>query len=437
MKIVKIQIYEWLLYLILWMQILLFPVLNAVTSTSTGYVLQWSDVWPKWMSILPFIVLFLVHNIILVPKLLFKHHMSGYILSVIASLLIFFAYQQYKWKATWNTDRIEMQQPAPDGRQKPNGNERPQPADRNGMRPPEGEQPTERNNMQPQSGEQPPMGGEEMQPSDHNAMRLKAERPDFGEPQFGPAHSGRLLPRNHRPPQHGGLPQPSVMDTFVAMLMLGFNLAIVFMFRYQREKNRTRELENSHLQHELEYLKAQINPHFFMNMLNNIHGMVEVDPQMAQDMILQLSKLMRYVLYDGANARTPLSKEVAFIANYVSLMRQRYSDKKVQINLRLPEQPDEHILIPPMLFVVFIENAFKHGISYRKPSFVDIELTLSEHEFRFRCKNSNARQQEGIQGGVGLENVRKRLSLLYGSDYSLKIEDKPDTYCVTLTIPRT
>ena len=220
--------------------------------------------------------------------------------------------------------------------------------------------------------------------------------------------------------------------------MLGFDLAITLFVRYQEEQEKARRLEAAHLRNELEHLKAQVNPHFFMNMLNNIHGMVEMDPARAQVMIMELSKLMRYVLYEGAKPRTLLSKEAEFIASYVELMRKRYSSRKVRISLELPEGNREHVFLPPLLFISVIENAFKHGISYQNLSFVEIRLCLEKDTLRLDCVNSVHRRppMDGRTGGVGLANLRQRLQLLYGDGFTLNITEKDGkTYHVNLIIP--
>lgn len=154
-----------------------------------------------------------------------------------------------------------------------------------------------------------------------------SERPD--------SVSVRFVPKKPHP---GPFELPGVwaIDVVIAILMLGFDLGIVLLSRYQQEQERERQLEALHLQHELEYLKAQISPHFFMNMLNNIHGMVELNPVQAQAMIMELSKLMRYVLYEGSRPYTTLLKETEFITSYVELMRERYSSKKYVSSCMFP-----------------------------------------------------------------------------------------------------
>lgn len=156
------------------------------------------------------------------------------------------------------------------------------------------------------------------------------------------------------------------LNCLLGFLMLGFNLAIVLLFKYQREQENQKVLDSIRLQEEVRYLKAQINPHFFMNMLNNIHAMVEVDRDKAQEMILELSKLMRYVLYEGEESLTTFANEVRFISSYVALMRQRY--------------PSDKVKLPPLLFIAFVENAFKHGISYRRMSHIRIPVSDSNKD---------------------------------------------------------
>ena len=146
---------------------------------------------------------------------------------------------------------------------------------------------------------------------------------------------------------------------------------------------------------------------------------------------------MRYVLYEGNNKLTSLSREVQFLHNYVRLMSMRYSDN-VRISLDVPEiLPDS--LLPPLLLVIFVENAFKHGISYRNKSFVEISLKPQADRLLFNCRNSRQQkpQDENMKGGVGLSNVRRRLDLLFPGNYTLDIKEQEDTYTVYLDIPLT
>lgn len=233
------------------------------------------------------------------------------------------------------------------------------------------------------------------------------------------------------------MPMPLLLNVLLAFLMLGFNLAIVLLFKYQREQEHRKMLDSMRMQEELKYLKAQLNPHFFMNMLNNIHATVEVDQTKAQDMILELSKLMRYVLYDGENEMTTFADEARFISSYVALMRQRYPADKVAVELNIPAYPSDRIKLPPLLFITFVENAFKHGVSYRRKSTIKISLSASDGGIRFFCRNTKPEKiaDDSRKGGVGLENVRRRLALIYGDKAVLRIENGSDYYTVNLTIP--
>ena len=224
-----------------------------------------------------------------------------------------------------------------------------------------------------------------------------------------------------------------VMPLLALMLMLGLNLGIKSFFKSRQEAKKMEALQRAHLEQQLEYLKYQVNPHFFMNTLNNIHALVDIDPEQAKTTILELSKLMRYVLYEGAKDRVPLLREVGFLQNYVTLMRLRYTER-VKIDMTIdPDLPDRKV--PPMILITFVENAFKHGVSYRNASFIDIRLHHSEGRLYFDCINSRQDNEQTEHGGVGLRNVRERLQLLFGEDYTLQTEESADRYEVHLDFP--
>jgi LytS/YehU family sensor histidine kinase len=170
-----------------------------------------------------------------------------------------------------------------------------------------------------------------------------------------------------------------------------------------------------------------------MNTLNNIHALVDIDAEKAKSTILELSKMMRFILYEGDKKGVPLTREFDFIRNYVTLMRLRFTDK-VRITVDLPAQvPDKQI--PPLMLITFIENAFKHGISYQHESFIDVKASIEDDQLHFSCRNSKAEKPNEEKGGVGLANVKQRLKLLYDNHYALKIQDSPDIYSVQLSIP--
>lgn len=234
-----------------------------------------------------------------------------------------------------------------------------------------------------------------------------------------------------------GIHRITVMDTFIVVLLLGCSLAIKLMLRRYEDMHRMEQMERERLRQELAQLKAQVSPHFFMNSLNNIHGMIETDPAQAQEMILQLSGMMRYVLYEGGQTMIPLTREIDFLCNYLALMRVRYSEERVAIGYAFPDRADAaSVCIPPLLFIIFVENAFKHGVDYRKRSFVDVEMSMGRGNVTLRCTNSmRSAEERDTPGGVGLTNLRKRLDILYGDRYTMQTSEKDNQYSVTLTIP--
>lgn len=256
------------------------------------------------------------------------------------------------------------------------------------------------------------------------------KRPEFmdessGSPEFRP--KGR--PRQDKMPVGA-----SVSKIVIALLMLGINLGSKYYSNSSMEKKRLDELEKENLRYRLEYLRYQINPHFFMNTLNNIHALVDVSPEKAKDSIVELSRLMRHVLYDSNDPVVGLSKEIEFLRHYLYLMRLRYTDG-VRIENTFPDD-DCGAQVPPLLMATITENAFKHGVSYKSDCYVRLSVAVESGKVIFRCANSTRTENEGRQeGGVGLDNIRKRLSLLYGEDYVLHIEKSASGYEVLMILP--
>ena len=152
--------------------------------------------------------------------------------------------------------------------------------------------------------------------------------------------------------------------------------------------------------------------------------------------MIELSKMMRYVLYDSGRESISLEKDIQFIRNYIELMRIRYTDA-IDIRLDAPGSLPGRISIPPLLLIVFVENAFKHGVSYNRHSFIHIQVGYADRRVSATIVNSrHPVSGDGSSAGIGLENVRKRLELIYGDDFSLRIDDSlPTVYSVKLEIP--
>ncbi len=220
-----------------------------------------------------------------------------------------------------------------------------------------------------------------------------------------------------------------------AFLVTGFAVGLRSVEQSIKKEREIKELEKEKLNSELALLKNQVSPHFFFNTLNNIYSLIEINKKDAQGAVLSLSKMMRYMLYESEQGNTKLSRELEFMKVYIDLMKLRINDK-VRLTIEFPEEYDD-IDIPPLLFIPFIENAFKHGVSYQNDSFIRIKLTREGDVIRFTTANSLSGGNNGSSqsnSGIGLENVRKRLALLYPGKHDLGITNDGSVYSVELKI---
>lgn len=385
--------------IILWIPILLVPLAYFCVSffVGNGDGTTASRLKDFLGFIWPFVAIFAIHDLLLVRHLYMKGRVRAYVAALVV-LLAVYSLGAYLRLGDEQPPRKPQPQLGMDG--VPN--------------------PPFVNGELPHASNPPSFLEKETIRSEH--------KPTFGE-------DGGKMPGR----KGSGSPNPMAVDIIIALLLIGSDLSACIFLKYAHERERNEQLEKRRLQNELQYLKAQLDPHFFMNTLNNIHAMIELDPTKAQGMVMELSGLMRYVLYEGSRQYTSLGTEINFIVNYVELMRKRYSSKKVGIKLDLPSDDVSGIRLPPLLFIVVIENAFKHGISYRGQSDLVIGIdVLDDHRLRFVCSNPVWPKANGIAdmyGGIGLENLRKRLALLYGTNYVLDISETEKTYTVKMIIP--
>lgn len=220
-----------------------------------------------------------------------------------------------------------------------------------------------------------------------------------------------------------------------AVFFTFFSLGLKVLERHDKVEKKHKELEKEKLNSELALLKNQISPHFFFNTLNNIYSLIAINTQDSQEAVLKLSRLMRYLLYESEQGKTQLSNEIEFMNNYIDLMRLRMSDK-ISLSVVFPEQYED-IAVPPLLFIPFIENAFKHGITYRDKSYIKISMKLENKVILFQCSNSIGKKtgnEEDQYNGIGLENVTKRLKLLFPDKHVLKIDKTDHDFHVFLEI---
>ncbi len=348
---------ELVIYGILWgLVFLLVPAVIILQGLSNDPSFQVKELFRIWLRILPFFLLFFVHDLFVAPLLLEKRKAGLYAVAVAVLLIVFGGY-------IWNSRPV----------------------------PPE--------------------------------LPLSLERPDEG--RKSPPPGGERRPSGRMPLT------PELMRFMLGLLMLGVNLGVKFFLKAQRSERMMQQMKAENLEHQLETLRYQINPHFFMNTLNNIHALVDLDPEKARESILELSKMMRYILYEGNRPTIPLAQEADFLRHYVSLMRIRYPGE-IRIDLSLPADCGE-AEVPPLVFASSVENAFKHGISYEAESFVSIEVSCEDGRVVFRC--SNSRHGAATGGGIGVHNVRKRLELLYDEDFTYTVEATESRYDIRMNLP--
>lgn len=378
---------EHTIYTAIWAMLYASPVINIYTRMAGNprITFSWTEILHAWEYTSTWLVMFAIHNFLLLPLLLRKRKTGTYLCLSFLILLtgMFITYlnrpmhkNQYKTRmeAEWKADSLAYERVA--------------------------------------------------------AVRL-------GDGRYcSPQNPMRRKPLDFQPIDPLPMLGPGELVAFFGgLLLMGMNLGVKLYFMSQRDRERQKIIDQRNLEQQMEYLKYQVNPHFFMNTLNNIHALVDIDPERAKTTIVELSKMMRHILYEGSKKLIPLTREVEFLNLYVQLMRLRYTSK-VHINVDVPPQLPE-LKLPPLMLIIFVENAFKHGISYREESFIDIKLRVENKRLLFSCCNSKPTQVQRTneKGGMGLQNVRQRLELLYDDDYTLDINDGEKTYEVKLDIP--
>ena len=227
-------------------------------------------------------------------------------------------------------------------------------------------------------------------------------------------------------------------QSMTSLLLSGFAIGLGVMEKLKQNEKKQKELEKEKLNSELAFLKNQVSPHFFFNTLNNIYSLIGIDGPTAQDSVLKLSKLMRYLLYESEHGETLMSHEIEFMNNYIDLMKLRLSPR-VELLIDFPKEFTD-FTVPPLLFVSFVENAFKHGVSHRERSFIHLRMTIDNDKIKFVSENSigKSSQPGDMQhSGIGLENVKKRLHLLFPDKHKLTIEQNETIFHIELTINKT
>lgn len=224
-------------------------------------------------------------------------------------------------------------------------------------------------------------------------------------------------------------------DEFIVFSLLFFTAMAIWMIRWVIIQVKfILRLKKEKTQAELMHLKSQVNPHFFFNTLNNLYGLVEQDTAKAQQLILKLSDMMRYSIYEGQNDWVTLSDEIAYLENYMDLHRMRYH-KEITIRFDIDAE-DRSVKIMPLLLIIMVENAFKHGVEkLRKDAFVHIRLKATKQFVDFEIENNFDAEETRGPKGIGLNNLKKRLELVYLNRHELEISsNRPEIYKIRLRL---
>jgi hypothetical protein len=261
----------------------------------------------------------------------------------------------------------------------------------------------------------------------------------------GHAYLRRMDMEGRHIPTHGFgkfSPPHRAIITFILTDLVSFFIPIAFSIAMRateywiKTESEKKEIENKNLESELQHLRYQLQPHFFFNSLNNIYSLVEQSPAKAQEAIHSLSKLMRYLLYDVGKDKIELAQEIDFLKKYIQLMELRHNDKTIA-HFTFPDTKNTTYYVAPLLFIPMIENAYKHGISATQVSDISFEMTITGNELFFISKNTNfpKTRSDRSGSGIGLNNLKKRLELIYPGKYELKMGvENNNIYIIELKI---
>ena len=357
-------------------------------------------IWLFYINILIAGTIFYINYLILLPKLFFRNRRHWYFISAFLTLLAFYFVSDKSNQLVF--EYISGRKTTEE------------------MRRPDGEESRRQDSektRRPENEDTPGPDREEIRrtPEERGPGRPPGEGRFNGPPPFRQMHGFNY--------------------TFTSLFMLFFSMGLRILERQSRIEKLQKEMEKEKLNSELAFLKNQVSPHFFFNTLNNIYALIEINAEDSQKAVLKLSKLMRYLLYESEQGDTKLSSEIDFMYNYIDLMKLRMNEK-IELSVSFPEKYED-IHVPPLLFIPFIENAFKHGVSYRVKSFIRIAMTVEGNIIQFNCSNSVVKQQEekeAQEAGIGLDNVSKRLKLLFPGRHELHIVPSEEVYEVSLKI---
>ncbi len=218
------------------------------------------------------------------------------------------------------------------------------------------------------------------------------------------------------------------------LLVYSISLSIRVIQKWQDDEKHKAAVEKEKIATELSYLKQQVNPHFLFNTLNSIYSLTINTSSQAAGVILKLSSILRYMLYESENRQVKLTDEINVLKDYIELQKLRLTDK-VSVKFEI-EGDTEHYKIPPLLLVPLIENAFKHGADNINDSFIEIIIAIDDDQLKINVRNKIVKISSEIyqNGGIGIKNIKRRLDLLYGNKYVFETSDRDGVFSVTLIL---
>jgi hypothetical protein len=384
----RVRTFTIIIHLAGWLLFLALPLLfmNAGDKTSDLYLLSQPF---YWLFCVTYISLFYFNALVLIPFLFFKKRYAAYSIIVLALLAGVYFLRPYDRLVRCNERRLEnpaIQPPAP-----------------------------MRAMLQGKSLFPPP----HVAPGQHTAPPPPGNRipPGFPHPQ------GAFMPHRNF----------DIISFFLFIMIIALSTAVRMMRQWQLSEQRAVQAESDKTSAELSFLKAQINPHFLFNTLNNIYTLAVVQDEHAPESILKLSNIMRYVTDDARDDFVPLQDEIGCINDYIELQKLRLG-KQTAIDFKISGDV-ENKKIAPLLLMTFIENIFKYGISKHEPSLISINILSHEKGISFYCRNRIfAKKSDSAREGIGLKNARRRLAHLYPGRYVLNINTDDQLYTVNLIL---
>ena len=386
-----------LTHTIVWIALFLLPVvLMFKPITESGDLIYWKLCLFASLHV----VFFYTNFYLLIPKYLLKKKILKYVLSVSAVLIIYIFGQSYFYPFNFDKNHFKF-------------------------------------DKRPESFKNRPPGFDPFQEKDINQFNTARKNPEMNDKDFY-FHDRDSLRFNHIRREPSKLEKafffikPGTIP--FSMLILFLSIGIKMIIEWYRNERQKDVLEKEKLNAELAFLKSQVNPHFIFNVLNNICSLARKKSDDTENAIIKLSQLLRYNLYDFKNDKVSLEREIQYINDYIDIQKMRLSEN---VNVIFNTGGNiENVMIEPLIFIPFVENAFKHGVNTVNKCKIEISITSFENVVNLIVKNNKIEKKQNDENteGIGLKNVLRRLNLLYPNKHRIDINDSDNEYIVDLKI---